>query len=200
LRVEFLLEEASMANVLRELLPKILPEGYELDVNCFLRPHRGKTDLQKSLSKKMKVFSQFYEPVKIVILHDQNSSHCIELKNRLRLLCEQSGTCAFLIRIVCRELESWYLGDMDAIEKAYPSFKAGRYKRKSKFRNPDNLSASDELAKILPEFQKGLSSKRIAPFLSVERNSSRSFNNFVIGLRKFLNEPGLKIPGDQSPG
>lgn len=68
MRVEFLLEEVSMANILRELLPKILPDGYELDVNCFLRPHRGKSDLQKSVPRKMKVFSNFYEPARIVII------------------------------------------------------------------------------------------------------------------------------------
>lgn len=59
MRIEFLLEEASMANVLRELLPKILPDGYELEVNCFLRPHRGKTDLQKSIPRKVKGIQQF---------------------------------------------------------------------------------------------------------------------------------------------
>ncbi len=110
MRVEFLLEEVSMANILRELLPKILPDGYELDVNCFLRPHRGKSDLQKSVPRKMKVFSNFYEPARIVIIQDQDSQNCLQLKKRLESLCEQSGFCPFLIRIVCRELESWYLG------------------------------------------------------------------------------------------
>jgi len=188
MRVEFLLEEASMENVLRKLLPKILPDSYELDVNCFLRPHQGKSDLAKSIPSKVKVFSNFHEPVKLVILHDQDSNDCVELKNSLTLLCKQHGTCPFLIRIVCRELESWYLGDMDAIKKAYPSFKASKYKRRSKYRTPDNLSASDEMLQILPAFQKGLSSKKIAPFLSLERNISSSFKVFVTGLKNFLEE------------
>jgi len=187
-RLEFLLEEPSMANVLRELLPKILPGGYELDVNCFLRPHRGKSDLQNSVPRKMKVFSNFYEPVKIVIMQDQNSSNCMELKNRLKSLCEQSGRCSFLVRIVCRELESWYMGDMDAVQKAYPFFKAEKYKRKSRFQNPDNLPGADEMARILPEFHKGAGSEKIAPFLSLKGNRSKSFNNFISGLRKFLSE------------
>ncbi len=188
LRIEFLLEEASIENVLHELLPKILPESYQLGVNCFLRPHQGKSDLKKSIPKKMKVFSNFHEPVKVVILHDQDSNDCIELKKSLTRLCEEHGTCPFLVRIVCRELESWYLGDLNAIEKAYPSFKADKYKRKRKYRIPDNLSASDEMSQILPAFQKGLSSKKIAPFLSLERNTSKSFEVFITGVKEFLKE------------
>ncbi len=45
IRVEFLLEEPSMENFLKVLLPKILPRGFELDINCFLHAHQGKTDL-----------------------------------------------------------------------------------------------------------------------------------------------------------
>lgn len=106
MRIEFLLEESSMENVLTEILPKILPKGFILNENYFLRPHQGKSDLRKSIPNKVKAFSNSHEQVKIVIVHDQDSNDCVELKSQIRELCNQSGSCPTLIRIVCKELEA----------------------------------------------------------------------------------------------
>ena len=185
--VEILLEEPSMENFLREVLPKILPSQYILDTNCFLRPHNGKSDLKKSIPKKIKAFSHFYQPVKVIVIHDQDSNDCKKLKKSLMDLCKRNGNCPVLVRIACKELESWYLGDMDAIEKVYPKFKAKIYKNSAKFRNPDIIQASQELEIIIPEFQKGFTSKNISKFISVEKNTSISFLHLVSGITKFLN-------------
>ena len=40
-RVEILVEEPSMQVFLRGLLPIVLPEGFALDFNCFIRPHQA---------------------------------------------------------------------------------------------------------------------------------------------------------------
>ncbi len=186
MRIEFLLEEESMKRALEILLPKILPPSYKIGENCFLRPHNGKGDLQKSIPTKVRTFSHFYEPVKLVILHDQDSNDCTVLKKDLQKLCEENGDCPVLIRIPCRELEAWYLGDMDAIEQAYPTFKASNFRNKEKFRNPDDCRASSELKKIIPTFQKGVAAKEIPKYMSIERNTSESFNQFVNGLKAFL--------------
>lgn len=176
-----------MENVLKNILPKILPPGYQLDRNYFLRPHSGKSDLQKSIPQKMKAFSHFHEPVLIVILHDQHQADCFGLKQKLVRLCEDNGSCSFLVRIVCRELESWYLGDMAAIEAAYPQVKAKKYKGKARFRDPDRCSAAHEMEKILPAFQKIAASRKISQYMSVNENRSRSFNHFISGLIRVLN-------------
>ncbi|MCX6584445.1 MAG: DUF4276 family protein [Candidatus Aminicenantes bacterium] len=186
IRLEFLLEEPSMENVLKKILPLILPQDYRYNSNYFLRPHQGKSDLQKSIPNKMKRFSHFHEPVMLIILHDQDSNDCIRLKKELTELCKKHGQCPFFIRIVCRELESWFLGDMDAIEAAFPSFKAHKYKNKAKYRNPDLLNASDEMSKLLPRFQKLNASVNISRHLKLEQNTSTSFKNFVSGLKKIL--------------
>ncbi|MDX2130122.1 MAG: DUF4276 family protein [Chloroherpetonaceae bacterium] len=187
MRVEFLLEEESMKNVLEILLPQILPDSYKLNENCFLRPHNGKSDLRKSISNKVKVFSRLYEPTKIVILHDQDSNDCKALKKDLKKICEVNGNCPVLIRIPCKELESWYLGDMEAIEQAYPRFKANKFLGKEKFRNPDLCQAAEELKKLIPNFQKGVASKSIPNYMSLEKKTSPSFKEFVRGVKKFLN-------------
>lgn len=56
------------------------------------------------------------------VLHDQDSHDCKQLKQQLKRLCDQNNKHKLLIRIVCRELEAWYFGDLDAVEKAFPSF------------------------------------------------------------------------------
>lgn len=53
-RLEFLVEERSMAEVLKVLLPRILPASWVLDENYFIRPHEGKSDLKRSIPKKLK--------------------------------------------------------------------------------------------------------------------------------------------------
>ncbi|GHV69237.1 hypothetical protein FACS1894199_17650 [Bacteroidia bacterium] len=121
--LEILAEEPSMEYFLRGALPTILPDDYALDVNCFIRPHNGKSDLKRSIPKKMRAYPHYPYPVKILIVHDQDSNDCKLLKQELINLCGNTGV-PFIIRIACRELENWYLGDMTAIESVYPETKA----------------------------------------------------------------------------
>jgi Endonuclease V len=65
--IEILAEEASMALFLEGLLPRILPPDYAFGINCFVRPHEGKSDLQKSIPKKLRAFTHFPYPVKVLI-------------------------------------------------------------------------------------------------------------------------------------
>ena len=188
-QLEFLLEERSMEEVLKVLLPKILPAQWQLYQNVFLRVHEGKSDLQRSIPRKIRTYAHMPHPVAVIVLHDQDAGDCRELKNHLLDLCQQPGVnVPYLIRIVCRELEAWYLGDMEAIERAYPHFRANRYKNKAKFRNPDSCNAKDELRKILPELQQIGSAQAIAPHLNTSANSSDSFKQFVQGLSSFLQQ------------
>lgn len=176
-----------MEEVLKVILPKILPEQWKLNQNVFLRVHEGKSDLQKSIPKKIRAYA--YHPVEIgvVVLHDQDTADCHVLKEKLLTLCNQPNTnIKSLVRIVCRELEAWYIGDMLAIQKAYPHFQARRYQNKSKFRNPDSCNAKDELKRILPELKQIGSACLIAPHLDIENSRSNSFKQLVSGIKRFL--------------
>lgn len=187
MRVEFFLEEESMKHFLEGFLPKILPDGFKLNENCFLRPFNGKSDLMSNLPRKFKTFnSNFYEPVKIVVLHDKDSNDCIQLKQSILDIHRTHSDVPILVRIVCIELESWYLGDMDALQEAFPDFNKERYQNKAKYRNPDILNGYDELKKIIPTFQKVAGAKIIGIAASSTSNKSESFNQFVSGLRRFL--------------
>ena len=81
-------------------------------------------------------------------MQDQDSSECKILKTKLSNLCTENGNVPNLIRIVCKELQAWYIGDFKAVKQAYPKFKAENYSNKSKYRNPDVCNASDELKKV----------------------------------------------------
>lgn len=186
-RIEILVEEPSMKEFLTILLPNVLDNQWSLNENYFIRSFEGKNDLQKNIPSKVKFLSNWnHESVGVVIMQDQDSSDCKILKQKLIDICNQNGNCPKLVRIVCRELESWYLGDFKAVSKAYPSFKYQNYINKSKFRTPDNCNASDELKKILPEFQKVGGAKKIAPFIIINQNNSESFKQTITGLIRFF--------------
>jgi hypothetical protein len=184
--IEILVEEPSMKNFLIGILPNVLPAGYYLNSNCFIREHQGKHDLRKSIPKKVRAYSHLKSPVKVIIIHDQDSSDCKILKADLVNLVKSNSNIPFLVRIACRELEAWYIGDMNALEAIYPVFKASKYTNWSMFRNPDNCNASDELRKLIPMFQKGVASTEIPKYINLSKNRSGSFNQLITGIISFL--------------
>jgi hypothetical protein len=180
----FLLEESSLENVLKEILPRLIPA--KISYICI--SHQGKQDLAKSIPIKLKAFCNFPD-TKFIIVHDQDSHDCHELKKQLLKICRDAGNSQPLIRIICHELESWFLGDLAAVEKAY-DFKPNSLSRQQnnrKYRDPDRLnSAKQELQRLVKEYYAGTHSKRIAPHLSLTKNTSRSFQTFLQGLKNVV--------------
>ncbi len=79
--------------------------------------------------------------------------------------------------IVCQQLESWLLGDLQAIKQAYPK---APIKDKAKFRDPDRLTnASQELANLINVRAKIERAKNIGRHLNFKENRSRSFHVFI---------------------
>lgn len=186
--VEILVEEPSMENVLNIILPQILPDGYELGVNCFVRPHQGKTDLQKSIPTKVTAYQHFPSTVRLIVIQDQDSNDCVVLKQGLiDLIQAQNLYQPHLVRIACKELENWYLGDMQAIEAVYPTFKAKTHQRKAKYRHSDNIFGADDLERQIKDFSKGYASKNIPKNMILDKNTSPSFNHLISGVQRFLN-------------
>jgi len=180
----FMLEEETAMVFLQNLLSGILPAN----VTCQYIPHQGKSDLRKSIPVKMGHWVAHPNVNTIfVIVHDQdNHPDCKKLKRELQDLCRNSRY-ASLIRIVCRELESWYFGDLDAVEKAFPGFVADKYKRRAKFRNPDVVTKpSDQLRKIVNGFAKGKAARTMPQYMDLNGNTSDSFNQFVAGIKRLI--------------
>lgn len=181
----FLLEEPSIATVLNEILPKIIPDP----ISFICIPHQGKQDLAKSIPTKIKAFKSFSPDTKFIIVHDQDSHDCQILKAELLEICQNAGQPNAMIRIICHELESWFLGDLAAVEKAYnlKPKSLSRQQTNRKYRNPDQLnSAKQELRSLVQEYYAGTHSKQIAPNLSLTQNTSQSFQVFIKGIHQLL--------------
>lgn len=173
----FLLEEESMKALLDVLLPQILPQG----INFLCIPHEGKQDLEKSIPRKLRAWKT--PNTAFVIVRDKDSADCIEIKKHLVNLCTQAGRSESLVRIACHELESWFLGDLAAIEKAFNIKKLAEQQRNRKYKEPDKLSnASEELEKLVKGYRKVSGAKKIAAYMTIDQNYSHSFNCFISGV------------------
>ena len=92
-----------------------------------------------------------------------------------------------MIRIICQELEAWYFGDLDAVEKAFPGFKAARHRNKSRYRDPDSIvRPSDELKKIVKGFNKSKAARTVPQHMDINQNTSTSFNHVINGIRQLV--------------
>jgi Domain of unknown function (DUF4276) len=179
----FLVEEPSMRPVIDVIANLIIPKEIQFRVIT----HQGKSDLQKSIPRKMRAWTN--PETWFIILHDKDSTNCRNLKSKLLDLCPPGKRDRTLIRIVCTELESWFLGDLEAVGKAFPKSKALRLKAKSNFRDPDSITnAYEELSKLVPGYQKVGGAREISPHLSTEKNTSVSFRFFLSGVNRILSE------------
>ena len=183
-RLVFLLEEPSMKHLLQALLPRLIPK-----LNFLCVPHEGKTDLERSIPRKLRAWN---EPgTHFVIVRDNDNGDCLRIKERLRELCIQGGHPEALIRLPCQELEAWYLGDLTALADAYASPRLVRFTGKAKYRNPDAIpKPAAEIEKLIPEFQKQTAARRMGARLSGERNHSRSFQVFLAAVYRLATEMG----------
>lgn len=173
----FLLEEKSMKELLDIILPKLLPA----DVAFKTIAHSGKSDLQRSIPHKLKAWRQ--PDTKFVIVQDQDSADCLKLKQLLQDMVSPFGR-EVLIRIACKELESWYFGDLEAVSKAYGK-NAKDLSLKSKYRNPDKIeNPKRELQKLFPNHQQLDGARRIAVHMDLKNNLSSSFRCFVSGVKR----------------
>jgi hypothetical protein len=174
-RVIFLLEEPSMKAFLLEYLPRLV-DGWVHEQHFLLVAHEGKSDLDKSISRKLK---NWCEPdAQFVVLRDNDGADCRVQKKRLLALCVPTRRKA-LIRLVCQELEGWYLGDVDALTRAYPEAAREILKLHKRFPDPDICSKpSHELERNVSSFQKQDAARRLGRLLNHDANRSTSLRVF----------------------
>lgn len=187
----FLLEEASMAAFLEGLLPRLLPEG----VDFRLIPHEGKSDLEKSIPRKLRGWrtlnTHTHTHTRFVIVRDQDAADCRAIKARLVSLCAEAGHPNTLVRIACRELEAWLLGDLAAVGQALDKPELATRQNEKKFRQPDSLgNPSQELDLLAPGHGKIGRARAVGPVIDLEGGRSTSFQQFVRGVLRVASDPG----------
>ena len=171
-RLVFLLEEVSMKELLDGLLPRVFP-----DLSFLCIPFEGKNDLEQSIPKRLRSWRKPGD--RFVIVRDNDGGDCIALKQRLRSMCQQTGHDDALIRIVCQELEAWYLGEPDAMATAFGDEEL----RKVGYRFPDSRpKPSEDVQRLYRGFQKIDGARRMANYMTREGNRSPSFQAFLDGV------------------
>ena len=179
--IVFLLEEPSAKAMLEGLLPKLLPET----VRCRYIVFEGKQDLEKQLIKRLQGYRTPHAA--LVVLRDKDAEDCLQIKKRLTKKCQEGGRPESLVRIACNELESWYLGDLLAVEVSLGVKGLAKHQNYPPYDHPDKIvSPAKRLRSIVPAYQKIGGSRKIGPKLRPDTNLSHSFGVFVSGVRRLV--------------
>lgn len=177
-----LVEEESMEATLDVILKKLNVSKDKF----FILVHEGARDLEKKLSYNLRSWK--IPNIKFLILRDNDNADCIARKQALKDRIIDSGVKnQTIIRIVCQELEAWFLGDPIALERAgyikqgsRPNSLRGKVDDKP---NPSalltNLNKSKTIGKVIR-------AKEIAPHLDLNKNHSASFNHTIQSLKTLL--------------
>ncbi len=172
-------EEMSAKVMLESLLPRLLPQD-RCSFVCVA--FEGKQDLEKQLPVKLKGWRT--PNTHFIVLRDQDEGRCKTIKKKLKDICVTARKPDVLVRIACRELESWYFGDLEAVETALEIDGLGTLQQKTKYRNPDRIHyPSKELKRVTKNrYQKVSGSRLIGEHLRVNESHSTSFRHFIRGI------------------
>jgi len=197
MHLEILVEEPSAKEALDIIVKCILGRTHSFVVH----PFNGKPDLLKKLPSRLRGYRHYInENMRIVVLIDADEGSCLALKRKLDCIAHSVGlttktdncaSCHIMNRIVVKELEAWFWGDIYAVNRAYPRIPVGLV-NKSKYRNPDAIGggtceALEREFKRYRIFTTGLPKREVAKNIAMhmlpERNTSPSFKAFVCGLQ-----------------
>lgn len=184
----FFLEEPSAKEMLKGLLFRLVNPPIECKYIVF----EGKSDLENNIVRKLRGWNNPH--ARFIILRDKDSGNCESIKKNLEEKCTLSGKPGTLVRIVCHELESWYLGDLAAVGKGLNLPNLSKQQKNRKYKNPDSLTnANEELLKLTNfKYQKIDGSRRISPFMDLEKNTSHSYRVFIKGIKRVLHETTIR--------
>jgi hypothetical protein len=175
----FLLEEPSARDLLEQVVPKLVSP----DTSVHFLVFEGKQDLERNVKRKTQGW--LLPRSRFVILRDQDAAQCTAVKERLADHVPPDRRGLTLVRIACRELESWIIGDWGALAKAYDQQKLVANSERASYRDPDLLVRPvEEIRKFIPEYQKRDGARRTGALLDPSTNRSKSFKVFCAGVSR----------------
>ncbi|MCR5803983.1 MAG: DUF4276 family protein [Clostridia bacterium] len=207
MRIEILTEDKSGSVVIEKLVRQIcLAEG--IDADLYVRPHRGCGSLPMDWSERPHKFaSALLEllPAKcraynaalkgtdsvLIVVMDSDDHDPEELKKQLGLVCRKfAPDIKSVIGLCVEEVESWILGDRQAIEKAYPYYDkkaldeykqdsvCGTWEALCKVVCPDTYERIIDIGYPAIGEYKARWSKAVSRYMLPENNISPSFKSF----------------------
>jgi len=177
-KVVFILEELSMKRMLENLLPRM---NLRFEIELFAC--NGKVNFKERMHI---ILEKYYDQnAFFIIMRDKDNDNCIELKNKLRDKIKDIGR-PFRVRIVCRELESWYLAQPDAIKKAFTDadLKPSKTNKGKVFKEPEKYGAKEFMDYInQKQITKVKWAEQMGTKLEPDSSQSHSFHVFIQTLR-----------------
>ena len=182
--IVFFIEGKAEREMLNGLLSNVIPR--DKGINIRYQTFQGKQDLEKNLVRRLRHWN--LPDSAFVIMRDQDFEDCQVVKQGLVDLCQKSDKDNFLVRIACRELESFYLGDLKAVEEGLGIKGIAKQQRRKEFRNPDMIHKPSKKLKHLTDdrYHKVQGSRDIAPHLSLVGNYSHSFTVLIEGIQDIV--------------
>lgn len=172
-------EEPSMKEALSSILNKLGIGGGSFRIIAF----DGVGNLEKALPMQLRAISP---NDRILILRDNDCGNCSERKKKITLMADSAGKLGITkVRIVCQMLESWFLGDANALrnsrylEKPVP-------KRLCNCDPDQQLDPKRELGRLRRGYNAISGARAIAPHLNIEENRSQSFQHTINAIRYLI--------------
>ncbi len=167
-------EEPSMEAAMNEILPRIGVHDFTIIA------HEGVSDLEKSLPRKLKAWRD--PRARFLVLRDNDGGDCRERKARLLRIAKQAGKSdRTKVRIVCQELEAWFIGDARAVEAA------GIGRISQRHDDPDQVARPSAILKrICREYQKTSGARAIAEHLDLADPRSASLRTTISAIRQLV--------------
>ena len=172
-------EESSIQPVFEKLAPQLNLSGARIRVI----PHQGFSDLEKSLPRKLKAWRNPH--ARFLIIRDNDSGDCVEHKQHLQKIVRDSGREGqSIVRIICQELEAWFLGDRQALHDA--GILEVNVNHASIRGDVDQIvKPSQKLDRLIVQgYEKRVGAHTVSSHMRVSRNTSRSFQNTMEALEK----------------
>ena len=213
MHIEILVEDSSGEKLLAQLLPRILGEHGALHT-WRLKAYKGigrippglsagadpaKRMLLDQLPRLLQGYGRTPGIDAVVIVVDTDRRDCRAFLQELKSVahgCNPSPRTLF--RLAVEEMEAWYLGDREALLKAYPRAKRDvldRYVQDSVCGTWELLADAVRAGGVvaikktgwpLPGQIKHEWAEKIGPFMSLNQNTSPSFGKFRDGLSQLV--------------
>lgn len=178
----FLVEELSAKDLLEAILPKLI------DTDAWIIkviPFEGKQDLERRMGRLLRAWRN--PQARFLVLRDQDSGNCGDVKAGLVARCAEAGKPDAIVRVACRTLEAWIVGDLREFGEEFSVPTASSTQGRAKYRNPDLLGDPvEELRSFVRAYQKRDGARRMGPRLDPSRNVSRSFQVFCQGVARLV--------------
>lgn len=213
MHIEVLVEDSSGERLLAQLLPHILGEqgvrhtwrlkAYmgigRIPPGLTAKADPAKRILLDQLPRLLQGYGRTPGIDAVVVVLDTDRRDCKDFLQELKSLvqgCKPAPRTLF--RLAVEEMEAWYLGDREALMKAYPRAKRDvldRYVQDSVCGTWELLAdavytggtaAIRKAGWPLPGQIKHAWAEKIGPFMSINQNTSPSFGKFRDGLSRMI--------------